>query len=142
MTRTSFRLTAAALIAATAAIGAVLPAPALASMGGTLSIELTPGSEDERRAMRAGLAIYAIAQGIRSSGHVHQNGHGNGAALRQLAGGGSVGLIHQDGNGHSASLDQQGTGQSYGIFQFGNGANGHVTQTGHGDTGVLIQFGW
>ena len=140
MTRTTLNRTAAALFAATAALGVTLPAPALAS--GAISIELTPGSEDERRAMRAGLAIYAITQGIRSGAHTHQNGHGNAAAIRQIGGAGNLGTIHQDGNGHAASLDQQGTAQAYGIFQFGNNANAHVAQSGNHDTGVLIQFGW
>jgi len=123
----------ATLVAATS-----LPAAA----GGTLSLSINANNADEARAIRAGLALYQIAQGVESGAFVHQNGAFNGAALAQVAGGGSVGVIHQEGNGHAATLDQQGHGQAHGIFQFGNGANANVTQTGHGQTGLTFQFGF
>lgn len=123
----------AALLAATA-----LPATA----GGTLSLSLTPASGAQADMLRAGVALYRIARGIESGAFVHQDGRMNGAALRQVAGGGSQGLIHQEGNGHSAMLDQQGYGQSHGIFQFGNGARANVVQTRNGQAGLTFQFGF
>ncbi|WP_284263176.1 hypothetical protein [Roseicyclus amphidinii] len=126
-------LLTAALVAATA-----LPAAA----GGTLSLSLNAANADEARAIRAGLALYQIARGVESGAFVHQDGSFNGAAIAQVAGGGSVGVIHQEGNGHAATLDQQGYGQAHGIFQFGNGARANVVQTGHGQTGLTFQFGF
>jgi len=130
---------AAAILTGTAALGAALPAPALAN--GSVSFEIRPGNEDERRAMQIGLGLYAIVQGARGSAHAHQSGHGNAAGIVQRGQGG-FGVVHQDGNGHTGTLTQNGHGQNYGIFQFGEGTTSHVTQTGHGDTGILLQFGW
>lgn len=126
-----------AIIAATLAVTA-LPAAA----GGTLSLNLTPGSRAEADLLRAGLVLYRIARGIESDAFVHQDGNLNAAALRQLAGSGSQALIHQEGSGHSAMLDQQGYGQSHGIFQFGSGARAHVVQTRNGQSGLTFQFGF
>lgn len=128
--------TAAALVAVTA-FSAV---PAVA--GGQLSFTVNPGNQQEADAIRAGLAIYQIVQGVESGAYVNQNGSLNGAAIAQVANGGSNGVIHQEGNGHNAILDQQGHGQSHGIFQFGNGANANVTQVANGETGLTFQFGW
>lgn len=123
----------ATLLAATA-----LPAAA----GGSLSFTVNARSADEAQAIRAGLALYQIAQGVESGAFVHQDGSFNGAAIRQVAGGGSTGVIHQEGNGHAATLDQQGHGQAHGIFQFGNGANANVVQTRNGQAGLTFQFGF
>lgn len=123
----------ASLVAATA-----LPAAA----GGAFSFTLDASNGQEASAIRAGLALYQIHRGVESGAFVHQDGSLNGAAIRQVAGGGSVGVIHQDGNGHSAMLDQQGHGQAHGIFQFGNGANANVVQTNKGQAGLTFQFGF
>ncbi|NKX45024.1 curlin [Roseicyclus persicicus] len=129
-------LTAAVLASATALTA--LPAAA----GGSLSFTVNAANPDEARAIRAGLTLYQIARGVESGAFVNQDGSYNGAAIRQVAGGGSVGIIHQEGNGHAATLDQQGYGQSHGIFQFGNGANANVVQTYHGQAGLTFQFGF
>jgi hypothetical protein len=113
-----------------------------ATAGGTLSFTLNPANQQEGDAMRAGLALYQIVQGVESGAFVHQDGSLNGAAIAQVAGGGSVGVIHQDGNGHNAILDQQGHNQAHGIFQFGDGANAQVVQSSDHDTGLTFQFGW
>ncbi len=129
-------LFAAALVAATAS--ASLPAAA----DGTLSLTLNATNAEEANAIRTGLTIYQIAQGAQSGAFTNQNGSLNGAAIAQVANGGSVGVIHQDGNGHNATLDQRGNGQAHGIFQFGNGADANVVQTGNGDAGLTFQFGF
>lgn len=128
-------LTAAALVAATTL--AALPAVA----GGTLSFTMNARNAEEANAVRAGLVLYRIARGVESGAFVHQDGSLNGAAIRQVSGGGSTGVIHQDGNRHRATLDQRGHGQSHGIFQFGNGANADVVQMHNGQAGLTFQFG-
>lgn len=129
-------LTAAALVATTAF--AALPAAA----NGMFSFTVNASNAQEANAIRAGLTLYQIHRGIDTGAFVHQDGSFNGAAIRQVAGGGSMGVIHQDGNGHSATLDQQGHGQSHGIFQYGNGANANVVQTSNGQAGLTFQFGF
>ena len=129
-------LTTAAVVALS--VGAALPAAA----GGSFGFTLNASNGQEANAIRAGLALYQIHQGVESGAFVHQDGSLNGAAIRQVAGGGSVGVIHQDGNGHTATLDQQGHGQAHGIFQFGNGANANVVQTNNGQAGLTFQFGF
>ena len=124
----------------TAALVAATTLPAAAE--GHLSLTVSAGNADESRAIRAGLAIYRIAQGVESGAFVHQDGALNGAAIAQVAGGGSTGVIHQEGDGHAARLDQQGHGQAHGIFQFGDGADANVTQTQTGQTGLTFQFGF
>jgi minor curlin subunit len=124
----------------TAALVVATSLPAAAE--GSLSLTVNAGNADEAEAIRAGLTIYQIAQGVDSGAFVHQDGSFNGAAIAQVAGGGSTGVIHQDGDGHSATLDQQGHGQAHGIFQFGNGADANVTQTQNGQAGLTFQFGF
>ncbi|AHM03656.1 hypothetical protein roselon_01266 [Roseibacterium elongatum DSM 19469] len=126
---------ALALVASTTL--AAVPAAA----NGTLSFTLNANTQQEADAIRAGLTLYQIVQGVESGAFVHQNGRLNGAAIAQVAGAGSVGVIHQDGNGHNATLRQQGHGQAHGIFQFGNGAQANVVQRAHGQTGLTFQFG-
>jgi len=128
--------TAAALVITTAF--AALPAAA----NGTISFTVNATNPDEANAIRAGLTLYQIVQGVESGAFVHQDGSLNGAAIQQVSGGGSMGVIHQDGNGHTATLDQQGYGQNHGIFQFGNGADANVVQTSNGQSGLTFQFGF
>lgn len=129
-------LFAAAIVASASA--AALPAAA----DGTLSLSLNASNAEEAQAIRSGLTLFQLVQGAESGAFVNQNGSLNGAAIAQVAGGGSVGVIHQDGNGHNATLDQQGSGQAHGIFQFGNGADANVVQTADGDAGLTFQFGF
>ena len=128
-------LVAAALVASSMA--AALPAAAQNS----LSLTLNATNAEEAQAIRSGLTLFSLVQGAQSGAFVNQNGSLNGAAIAQVANGGSVGVIHQDGNGHSATLDQQGTNQAHGIFQFGNGADANVVQTANGQAGLTFQFG-
>jgi hypothetical protein len=136
MTKTLNTLIAAAL--ATSLGTAALTVPA--SAGGSLSITVLPGNAKDQQAMRLGLGLYAIAQGIKG-GSIRQKGNGNAAGLAQN-GKGNLGIVHQDGNGHNGSLQQNGHGNAYGLFQFGKNTNGHVAQNGHGNTGATFQFGW
>ena len=128
----------AALAALAMSIAAVLPA-APAHAGGSVSVSIAPGSAASEKAMRAGLGIYAIANGIKN-GSISQNGIGNAAGLIQN-GKGNLGIVHQEGDGHTGTLTQNGDGNAHGLFQFGEGTEGHVTQSG-GQTGATFQFGW
>lgn len=131
-----FRLTLAALLSA-ASLATALPAAA----GGSVSLSISPGNGDERRALAAGLVIYSLLQGGGRRAVVTQRGTGNAAALRQT-GPGNIGAIHQDGSGHSGTLVQQGSGNAFGLFQFGRGASAGVVQRGRGGSGVVVQYGW
>jgi hypothetical protein len=123
----------AGMLASTATI-----APAQA--GGSISITVAPKNADEEKLMKAGLAIYAISQGIKN-GSIKQNGSGNMAGLLQN-GHGNLGVVHQEGSGHNGTLQQNGNHNSYGLFQFGKNTNGHVVQNGNGGAGTTFQFGW
>lgn len=110
-----------------------------AQAGGFLSVSLQPRNADEERAMRAGLAIYSIVNGVKS-GSIKQIGSGNSAGLAQN-GTGNLGVVHQNGSGHNGTLTQNGNGNAHGLFQFGKNTNGHVVQNG-GGTGATVQWGW
>lgn len=124
---------AAALIAMTA-----VAAPAHA--GGQVSINLAPANADQEKAMRMGLGLYALANGIKNGG-IKQLGNGNAAGLAQN-GSGNLGVVHQEGDGHTGTLTQNGNGNACGLFQFGKNTNGHVTQNGDGGTCATVQIGW
>ncbi|WP_296762823.1 hypothetical protein [Sediminimonas sp.] len=121
------------------ALSTAMAAPA--SAGGSISLEIEPRNADERRAMRAGLTLYALARHMEGDAVIRQRGDGNAAGIAQRGRGG-LGIIEQDGDGHTATLSQNGDGQMYGIFQTGDGTTGHVGQRRDGDTGILIQHGW
>ncbi len=135
MTKTANAL---ATILVVLSIGAVTAAPAAA--GGSVSISLAPANAKQDRAMRAGLGIYALYNGIKNGG-IRQKGVNNSAGLAQ-SGSGNLGVVHQKGNGHNGTLQQNGNGNSHGLFQFGRNTNGHVVQNGNGGTGATFQFGW
>lgn len=136
MIRTAFHALHAALVAGAVATTAAAPAHA----GGSLSVSIAPTNADEERAIRTGLAVYAISQGIRD-GSIRQNGFGNAAGLIQN-GSGNLGIVHQEGDGHTGTISQNGDGNAYGLFQFGRNTEGHVAQNGNGNAGATFQFGW
>ena len=136
MIRTTLATLAAASFAA--APLALLPVPAFA--GGSLSISVAPTSQEQADAMKAGLTIYAFANGIKN-GSIKQLGSGNMAGLGQN-GSGNLGIIHQQGDGHSGTIQQNGNGNAYGLFQFGKNTSGDVVQNGSGNAGATFQFGW
>lgn len=136
MTKT-IKTLAASLVALT--IGtAALAVPA--SAGGSVSISVAPGNAKDAHAMRTGLQIYSLYNGIKSGG-IKQRGSGNIAGLLQN-GSGNLGIVHQEGKGHNGTVQQNGHGNSYGLFQFGKNTSGHATQNGNGQTGATFQFGW
>jgi len=137
MTRTASTAIKSAIVAITVALSAIA-APAYA--GGYISFDVQPRNAEEAAAMRAGLGIYAIANGIKN-GSIKQKGFGNVAGLLQN-GSGNLGIVHQQGNGHNGTLVQNGNGNSYGLFQFGKNSDGHVVQNGNGGTGATFQWGW
>lgn len=133
---TTLKTLMAGLVAATFGTAA-MTVPA--SAGGQISITVLPGNAKHEQAMRAGLGIYAIAQGVKN-GSIKQHGHNNSAGLKQF-GQGNLGIVHQEGKGHNGTLTQNGNNNAHGLFQFGKNTNGHVNQHG-GQTGATFQFGW
>ena len=130
--------TAAASLVAMTIATSVLTVPAAA--GGSVSISLAPGSAKDAQALRTGLQVYSLYNGIKNGG-IKQRGSGNIAGLLQN-GGGNLGIVHQEGNGHNGTVQQNGNGNAYGLFQFGKNTNGHAVQNGNGQTGATFQFGW
>lgn len=135
-----FSLKSLGLAAATAAALLAPAAPASAGSSGSISINLTPSNADEARALRLGLALYALHSDIQSNGHVTQHGANNAAGLIQ-GGPNNQGIIHQEGSGHTGTLQQTGGNNAYGLFQFGQNTTSHISQSG-GQSGLTLQFGW
>jgi hypothetical protein len=111
----------------------------LAAPAETLSTTWTP-TERQAQALRAGLALHALRQDLRSGGTIRQQGRDNFAALRQ-SGSGNWGGTFQRGSGHSATLDQSGSGNAHVILQAGRGAEASVAQRG-GELGMTVQLGY
>ncbi|WP_346913300.1 curlin [uncultured Roseibium sp.] len=109
--------------------------------GGSFSINIAPTDADQATAMRAGLAMYSVFNGIKQGGGIKQNGFGNMAGVLQN-GLGNNAVVHQQGNGHNGTIQQNGNNNSYGLFQFGQGTDAHIAQNGNGQTGATFQFGW
>lgn len=131
------RKTLTAALAAAMIGTASLAAPAMA---GQVSINLTPADAEQEKAMRFGLGMYALVNGIKNGG-IKQNGSGNAAGLAQN-GSGNLGVVHQEGDGHNGTLEQNGNNNACGLFQFGKNTDGHVQQNGDGGTCATVQFGW
>ena len=132
--KTIFASLAAAFIAT-----AAFAAPAQA--GGQVAIDIQPNSPEQEQAMRAGLMIYGIVNGLQNGANIEQNGLNNLAGIAQN-GSGNYGVVHQDGNGHSGTLQQNGNGNAYGVFQFGENTDADVVQNGNGETGATVVIGW
>ena len=131
------RKTLTAALAAAMIGTASLTVPATA---GQISINLTPADAEQEKAMRMGLGMYALFNGIKNGG-ITQHGTGNAAGLMQN-GSGNLGVVHQEGEGHVGTLEQNGNGNACGLFQFGKNTEGHVQQNGNGGTCASFQFGW
>lgn len=137
MVRNITKTALATILAATIGL-AGLTAPAQAA--GQVSINFAPTTADQAQAVRLGLGMYALFQGIEGGGGITQNGINNMAGVLQN-GSGNFGVVHQEGNNHNGTLEQHGNGNSYGLFQFGEGTDAHVDQYG-GQTGLGFVFGW
>lgn len=117
------------------------PLASPAAAGGSVSLNIVPGSAKDARAVRTGLVLYSLFKDARGRAIVRQRGNNNEAGLGQF-GRGNLGVIHQKGNGHSGRLEQHGDHHAHGLFQFGKRTSGHVVQRGYGQTGATFQFGW
>ncbi len=115
--------------------------PGSASAGGSVSFSHAPTSDQDIRALEAGLQFYSLYEGLKNGANIRQRGWNNAAGIAQY-GSGNQGIIHQKGSGHSATLRQNGNGNSYGIFQFGKNTSANVSQYGNGQAGTTFQFGW
>lgn len=112
--------------------------PALAS--GSVSFTVNPTTADEARALRLGLALFALHQDIRTNGHVTQHGAGHAAGIAQ-GGPNNRAIIHQEGCNHNGTINQTGGNNAYGLFQFGCNTSSNIHQTGS-QSGLTLQFGW
>ncbi len=112
----------------------------IAAPAETLTTTWTPRTEAQTDALRAGLALHALREGVRNGATVRQRGRDNLAALRQSGSGNRAG-IYQRGAGHSAILDQTGAGNAHVILQAGRNAEAQVSQRG-GEFGVTVQLGY
>lgn len=129
------------VLAATLALATPLAAaPALATSSGSVSINIAPSNADEARALRLGLALFALHQDIQTNGHVTQHGVGNAAGIAQ-GGPNNQAIIHQEGCNHNGTINQTGGNNAYGLFQFGCNTSSNIHQTG-GQSGLTLQFGW
>jgi hypothetical protein len=128
----------ASLVAATLAIA---PMTVPAEAGGSVSVSIVPQSQKDAQALRTGMQLYSLFNGIKGGASIKQLGINNIAGIGQN-GGGNFGVVHQEGNGHAGTLQQNGNNNAYGIFQFGKNTNSNVVQNGNGDVGATFQFGW
>lgn len=128
------------LAATLATATALAPISAEAGSGGQISITIAPQNADEARAMRLGLALFALGQDIDANGHVTQRGVNNAAGIAQ-GGRNNRAVIHQDGCNNRGTIRQRNGNNAAGLFQFGCNTNGHINQRG-GQTGITLQFGW
>jgi major curlin subunit len=128
----------AAAFAITIAASATFATPAAAD--GQVSWTFAPTERQTAGAVKAGLQIYSLYNGLKD-GSIRQKGQGNNAGLAQR-GRGNVGLVQQRGDGHSGTLEQNGDGNAYGLFQFGRGARDAVVQSGNGNSGATFTYGW
>jgi len=125
------------VVASLATVSFVAPAAA----GVTFSLTFLPGNTQDANAMRAGLQMFSLINGLQNGANVRQFGFNNQAGINQN-GFGNNGLIYQEGNGHTGTLQQNGNNNSYGIFQFGENTNANVVQNGYGQTGATFVFGF
>lgn len=133
------RIKLIASIVAAAVSAGTFAVPAHA--GGSIAIDIQPGSAKAEKAMRAGFGIYSIVNNIQNGASIKQLGTGNMGGIAQN-GSGNQGIVHQEGSGHSGTLQQNGNGNAYGLFQFGNGTDADIVQNGNGETGATIVYGW
>ena len=128
-----------ALVAGTiASVNLIAPVQA----GGFFSLTVLPAAGQDAQALRAGMQMFNIVNGLKTNGGVvSQNGMNNGAILGQN-GAGNFGSIWQQGAGHNANLQQNGNNNAYGIYQFGEDTDVNVNQFGNGQTGATFLFGF
>jgi hypothetical protein len=130
-------LSAAALAALIGFASLPMAAPAEA---GQVTFHIKPRGKDAR-ALRTGLAIYSIIQGVQNRAKVQQNGNNNAAGVAQN-GSGNGALLVQDGSGHTGTITQNGNSNGCALLQFGKNANGSCTQNGNGALDLILQGGW
>lgn len=132
MTRTLIKFVASALTVA------ALSAPALA--GGQVSLTVTPTDPEAAQAMRTGIGLVSIFQGLSQDGGISQNGMNNMAGLFQN-GSNNQGLLIQDGNNQNGQIIQNGDNNSCALIQLGEGTDGQCVQNGD-ETSATVQFGF
>lgn len=122
----------------TAALLALTLAPAVQAER-QVWLSITPRTADEARALRFGLAAYALHKDYEANGQITQRGRNNAAGIYQ--GACDTALIEQRGRGHTGTITQTGCNNVGALFQSGRGTTGHLRQNG-GRTGVLFLHGF
>jgi Curlin associated repeat len=130
-------ITAAALAACIGFVSLPIAAPAEA---GQVTVRIKPKGK-QARALRTGLAIFGVIQGLQNKARVQQNGNNNAAGIAQN-GSGNGALLVQDGSGHTGTITQNGNGNGCGLIQFGRNTNGSCAQNGNGNFDLILQGGW
>lgn len=139
MTTKMLKTTLAAIIVATAGVTAIA-APAQAA--GQFAVNYAPNNADEAGMLSLGLQIFALFNGLNTTGaNVIQTGDNNSAGGSQQ-GSNNQGVIVQRGNGHTGTVRQQGNNNTCGVFQFGRNTNASCDQYGNGQTSVKTVFGF
>ena len=139
MTTKMLKTTLAAIIIA--AIG-VTTVAAPAQAAGQLAINYAPNNADEAGMLGLGLQLFALFNGLDTSGaNVIQTGDNNAAGGSQQ-GSNNHGVIVQQGNGHTGTVRQQGNNNACGVFQFGANTNASCDQYGNGQTSIKTVFGF
>ena len=128
----------AALLAATIGVTSLpMAAPAEA---GQITVRIKPKGKDAR-ALRTGLAIFGVIQGLKNRARIQQNGNNNSAGVAQN-GSGNGALLVQNGSGQTGTITQNGNGNACGLFQFGKNTTGSCNQNGNGQLDLILQGGW
>ena len=117
---------------------AALTVPAFAE--GQISLTVTPTDPEAAEAMKTGIALASIFQGLSKDGGISQNGMNNFGGLFQN-GSNNQGLLIQDGDNHNGQIVQNGDNNSCALIQLGEGTDGQCVQNGD-DTSATVQIGF
>lgn len=128
----------AALLAAT--IGLVSLPMAAPAEAGQVTFHIKPRGKDAR-ALRTGLALFSVFQGLQNKARVSQNGNNNAAGVAQNGSGNGAVLV-QDGSDHTGTITQNGNSNGCALLQFGKNTNGSCNQNGNGQLDLILQGGW
>lgn len=129
-----------AIVVLAATVGFTSLPLATPAEAGQVTVRIKPRGKDAR-ALRTGLAIFGVIQGLKNQARVRQNGNNNAGGIAQN-GFGNGALLVQEGNGHTGTITQNGNGNGCALLQFGKNTNGSCNQSGNGGMDLILQGGW
>ena len=136
--RTTLKILSAVLLAVSAG-SAGIATPALAA--GQITIGYAPTNAQDAQALKTGLAVYSLINGMSQGANIQQNGAANLAGILQN-GSGNHGVLVQQGSGHTGTIEQNGNNNSCGLFQFGKNTSGSCVQNGDDGAAAAVQIGF